>query len=81
MDVKLTLRLNSLIIEEAKLYAKETNTSLSGLVENYLQKLLQDRKQKRRITPVVKSLCGVISLPEDFDHKKAYAEYLRQKYS
>ena len=32
------------------------------------------------ITPLVKSLCGVIKLPEDFDYKVEYQEYLTQKY-
>ena len=32
------------------------------------------------ITPLVKSLCGVIKLPQDFDYKTEYQEYLTQKY-
>ncbi len=39
MDAKLTLKLDAEIIERAKLYAKETNTSLSKLIENYLNLL------------------------------------------
>jgi hypothetical protein len=81
MEAKLTLRLNAEVIEKAKQYAQEKNTSLSGLFENYLLKLLQDKKEKRSITPMVKSLSGLISLPKDFDHKKAYADYLSKKYS
>jgi len=36
MDSKLTLKLNQSVIEKAKQYAKEHNTGLSRLIENYL---------------------------------------------
>ena len=32
------------------------------------------------ITPLVKSLIGVIKLPKDYDYKKDYVEYLLKKY-
>jgi hypothetical protein len=35
MNVKLTLNLNKDIIEQAKLYARDKNQSLSSLVQNY----------------------------------------------
>ncbi len=80
MDTKLTLKLNEDIIEKAKEYAKEKKTSLSDLIENYLQKLTSDKKSKKAITPLVKSLSGVISLPKDYNDKKDYTEYLTNKY-
>ncbi|MGL6267871.1 MAG: DUF6364 family protein, partial [Chitinophagaceae bacterium] len=36
MDTKLTLSIDKQIIEAAKKYARNTNTSLSNLIENYL---------------------------------------------
>jgi hypothetical protein len=39
MDSKLTLKLDNSIIEQAKNYAKDKNTSLSKLIESYLGKL------------------------------------------
>ena len=45
MDTKLTLKLNEDIIESAKEYAKAKKTSLSALIENYLQKLTTDQKK------------------------------------
>ena len=81
MDTKLTLKLNEDIIEKAKEYAKSKKTSLSDLIENYLQKLTSDKKSKKTITPLVKSLSGIISLPEDYDDKKDYTEYLTNKYN
>jgi hypothetical protein len=32
------------------------------------------------ITPLVKSLCGVIKLPKDFDYKTEYGSHLLEKY-
>lgn len=80
MDTKLTLKLNEDIIEKAKEYAKSKKTSLSDLIENYLHKLTNDKKSKNTITPLVKSLSGVISLPKDYDDKKDYTEFLTNKY-
>jgi dsDNA-specific endonuclease/ATPase MutS2 len=80
MDTKLTLKLNGQIIEQAKIYAKAKNTSLSSLIENYLQKLTDPKKKKENITPLVKSLSGVIKLTGDQSNKKDYADYLAKKY-
>jgi hypothetical protein len=80
MDTKLTLKLNEDVIEKAKEYAKTKKTSLSALIENYLQKLTTDKKNNKTITPLVKSLSGVISLPEDYNDKKDYTDYLTNKY-
>jgi hypothetical protein len=81
MDKKLTLSLDQTIIERAKAYAKSNNTSLSKLIESYLNSLTKKRnREKSKITPLVESLSGVIDLPGDFDEKKAYSEYLMEKY-
>ena len=80
MDTKLTLKLNADIIERAKEYAKAKKTSLSDLIENYLQKLTTDKKNNKTITPLVKSLSGVISLSKDYNDKKDYTDYLTNKY-
>ena len=80
MDTKLTLKLDSQIIDQAKIYAKAKNTSLSGLIENYLQKLTNPKKKKESVTPLVKSLSGVITLSGDKSDKKEYADFLTKKY-
>ncbi|MDP3567383.1 DUF6364 family protein [Sediminibacterium sp.] len=80
MDTKLTLKLNEDIIEKAKEYAKAKKTSLSDLIENYLQKLTSDNKSNKSITPLVKSLSGIINLPKDYNDKKDYTDYLTNKY-
>ncbi|MRT15383.1 hypothetical protein F3C99_00240 [Vitellibacter sp. q18] len=80
MDKKLTLSLNKSIIENAKRYAKTNNISLSKLIESYLASLTKRTNNEPEITPLVKSLSGVIELPSKFDEKEAYSEYLMEKY-
>lgn len=80
MDKKLTLSLDKAIIERAKSYAKSNNISLSKLIEAYLGALTKNKKESSEITPLVKSLSGVIELPTDFDEKESYADYLIEKY-
>ena len=80
MDTKLTLKLNSEIIEEAKIYAKESNTSLSKLIENYLSTITSDNPKKRKVNPIVKSLTGIITLDDKKDYRKSYTKYLLKKY-
>ncbi len=80
MDKKLTLSLNGSVIESAKTYAAENSTSLSKLIESYLATLTTRKKEKVEITPLVKSLSGVITLDENFDVKDAYTDYLIEKY-
>ncbi|MBK9731134.1 MAG: hypothetical protein IPO83_07580 [Chitinophagaceae bacterium] len=80
MDTKLTLKLNSDVIEQAKTYAKRKNTSLSKLIESYLG-LLISPDDTQEVTPLVKSLSGVINLTKDFDYKKEYKKHLLNKYA
>lgn len=80
MDTKLTLKLDETIIERAKSYAKDRSTSLSKLIESYLHKITDDSQKEEKITPLVKSLSGIIDLPENYDYKKDYTEFLINKY-
>lgn len=80
MDTKLTLNLDEDVIKKAKKYARLHQISLSILIENYLQKITEEAEEKEKITPLVKSLSGVINLPENFDLKKEYSDYLMNKY-
>jgi len=81
METKLTLRLNDHVIERAKVYARDHKVSLSKLIESYLDSVTQQKvENKIAITPLVKSLSGVIDLPAEFDYKKEYGAYLAEKY-
>ena len=80
MNTKLTLKLEQTVIDKAKDYAKDHRTSLSKLIENYLLNITNKKEKTESITPLVKSLSGIIKLPEDFDPKKGYADFLINKY-
>ncbi|MGB6035132.1 MAG: DUF6364 family protein [Cryomorphaceae bacterium] len=80
MDKKLTLSLNQEVIEKAKLYAFSNNVSLSKLIEAYLSSLTNGKDSDGKITPLVKNLSGVIDLPEDYNERDAYSDYLTDKY-
>lgn len=81
MDTKLTIKLNGDVISRAKNYASKRKTSLSKMIENYLDIVSKPENEETEITPLVKSLSGVVILPDDFDYKKDYSEFLIQKYS
>ena len=80
METKLTLKLNSVVIERAKKYAKDKNTSLSKLIENYLGFLIEPNDDNE-VTPLVKSLSGIIDFPGDYDYKNNYKNHLLKKYT
>ena len=79
MNSKLTLNLNKGVIEQAKSYAKENSVSLSKLIESYLDSLTTSSEKKSKISPLVKSLTGVIP-SRDYDDKEGYKDYLSEKY-
>lgn len=81
MDTKLTIKLNNGVIARAKRYARYRRTSLSRLIESYLDSVTKEEPGDLEITPLVKSLSGVIKLPEDFNYRKERADYLIGKYS
>ncbi|CAN1568031.1 hypothetical protein MCERE19_03017 [Spirosomataceae bacterium] len=80
MDTKLTLIADKEIIEKAKQYAKSQKISLSRLIESYLSSLTSENSEEIEISPLVKSLSGVISLENDFDPKEKYTDFLLEKY-
>lgn len=83
MDKKLTVSLNQEIIEKAKEYARDHKTSLSKMIEAYFDSLTREYADTDaiEITPLVKSLSGVVELPADYDYKKARTENLKRKYA
>ena len=78
----MTLRLNDNVIERAKIYARSHKISLSKMIESYLDCITRQKEMDKKIsiTPLVESLSGVIDLPDDFDYKKEYRDYLEGKY-
>jgi hypothetical protein len=80
METKLTLRLKKDVIEQAKRYANDHETSLSKLIENYLSAITTDSRSILKISPLVQSLSGVIQVSENEDAKREYHEHLEEKY-
>ncbi len=81
MNVKLTLNLNKDIINQAKLYAKVKNQSLSSLVQNYFLFLSEKNKNKNiDISATVEELSGIIDLHSEFDIKEDYGAHIMEKY-
>ena len=81
MDTKLTLKLDKIYIEKAKLYAIKRQTSLSSLVEKYFAFLTDmDSMNDLEITPTVLKISGVIKLEPDFDSKTEKQNRLLEKY-
>ncbi len=81
MDTKLTIKLDNEVISRAKKYAQNRKTSLSKMIESFLDSVTKDETDDIEITPLVKSLSGVVRLPENFDYKKERADFLIKKYS
>ena len=80
MNTKLTLRLNSKVIETAKVWAKKHKTSLSKMIESYLGSVTGQKSERIEITPLVKSLSGIIELPEGYDYREEYTKHISEKH-
>ena len=78
MNTKLTLNLDKSVIDEAKSYAKNHHVSLSKLIENYLNSLTRETKKQQSVSSLVDSLTGII--PNDYDEKQDYRNYIDKKY-
>ena len=85
MNTKLTLKLNTEVIRQAKNYASSQDRSLSSIVEEYLKALTSQVDSNRdtdeiEISPFVKSMATGVKIPADIDAKAAYASHLMEKY-
>ena len=73
---KLTLRIEKPLIESAKQYAAEHNTTLSKLVADYLRRVIS-AGDLTEATPVLHELSGI--LPADVSVGE-YHQHLTEKY-
>lgn len=80
MNTKLTLSLNQKIIEKIKVYAKKHQLSLSKMVENYFNLVVKKTEFEATTSALVTELTGIINLPENFNEKDEYYDYLIEKY-
>lgn len=77
------VQLNKNIVDKAVAYAQQRGVNLSSLIEDYLNRLMQESKAVEDPIPdVVLSLLGAGELVEedDLNGQKAYNQYLEEKY-
>ena len=80
MNTKLTLSLDSTVIDRAKSNLQSKNKSLSGLIEDYFKILIAAKVKRTPGTPVVEELTGIASLDKNAEEKDIITEYLLEKY-
>jgi hypothetical protein len=81
MKRKITLTIDKNILEKAEQFASENNLSVEELIENFLSEIAEKQQgEPLQISPLVKSISSKSPLPVDFDYKKEYREYLKEKY-
>jgi len=78
MTTKLTLTMEQEVIERAKIFARNSGRSLSGLIEEYLDIITRDTNREQ-LSPKLRQLLGAVKLPEGFDDKEEQRSYLEQK--
>jgi len=78
MNTKLTLSLKKTVIEKAKQYAKDSNQSLSQLIESYLDKITSNKPELG--DSELDSIRGIIELPKNFNLKKEVKNIRQEKH-
>ena len=76
METKLTVRVPRRILENAKRYARENNTTLTELISTYLQQI-PDSAIGLEDAPIVRRLSGSISPDVTVED---YKKHLDEKY-
>lgn len=79
METKLTLRMDSAIIERAREYAANNKTSISKMVAVYLDLVTSSEYVDGEITPLVKNLSGIIDLKADYDYRREFSDHYKKK--
>ena len=84
MKTKLTLNVDDKIVARAKRFSSKRNTSLSAVVEEYLDRVsanseLKTQKKGETITDRIRKLTHPVNLSDE-EIKKMKDEYLESKY-
>lgn len=77
------IKLNKNVVDKAVAYARQRGLDLSSIIENYLDRLVQQPKVNEEPIPdIVLSLLGAGKIDDDDDlnGRKAYHKYLEEKY-
>ena len=77
------IKLNKNVVDKAVAYARQRGLDLSSIIENYLDRLVQQPKANEEPIPdIVLSLLGAGKIDDDDDlnGRKSYHKYLEEKY-
>jgi len=77
MQTKLTLRLENALIQQAKMYAKQHDKSLSQVVSDYFQ-ILTRKDKTAEAPPITRSLIGIME--SKHIEENDYGRHLEEKY-
>jgi antitoxin component of RelBE/YafQ-DinJ toxin-antitoxin module len=80
MKKRMYIMIDEKLLESAKKYANNHNISISHLVETYLNYMCNKKRTEVDISPLVRSLSGIITLTEDYDSKEDYTRQVIEKY-
>ncbi len=81
METKLTLSMQKKTIEKAKQYAKSHKTSISQLVEKYLEAIANNEKMElENLGPLTKSLIPAMGFSSPLSAKELLKDALAEKY-
>ena len=81
MNTKLTLNVDHEVIQRAKEFARKRGRSLSDLVESYLKMISENQPvDTTALSPKIKSMLGVFTIPGDFDYKKELSDVITRKH-
>ena len=79
MTTKLTLTVKKSIIDRAKSYAKNTDRSLSEIIETYLATITEEN-YSTELSPKLKKIVGAVKLPNDFNDNEELRLALEKKH-
>jgi hypothetical protein len=79
MKTRVNLTISPEVLEKAKKYAAKKGSSVSELVESFLEKVTYSKKSETKLFEMVAKLKKP-DLPKDFDYKKEYYEAKGKKY-
>lgn len=80
MNTKLTLSIDSSVINKAKRDLQTRDKSLSKLIEDYFSLLIATKTKHIESSPLVEELTGIAAVDKNADEKEIITQYLLEKY-
>lgn len=80
MNTKLTLSIDSTIIDKAKKNLQTKDKSLSALIEDYFRLLIITKTKLTPSAPLMKELTGIAKPNKNIAVSEIITEYLLEKY-